>query len=426
MGIIQRTREFFEKRAQSVNDPNFWVNRLLGGQSYTGLTVTADNALQATAVYACVKVLADTISSLPLQVYRKRSDGGKDVASDHYLYPILHDSPNPFQTAVEFRECQVGHVCLRGNTYAQKITFGNRVEQLIPLNPSRMDVTVQDGQIYYNYSYEGGQPRKFSASEVWHLRNFPISNSLSGSAPEGLIGLSPISAAKQSVGLQLASEKYQAKMFANAARPSGAIKLPLGRTLKEDAAKRLKQSVVDASVGDNAHGIFVFEDGLEWEQMGISNQDAQFLELRNFQIADIARIYRVPLVLIGGAGQFDKTATYASAEQFFISFATYTIRPWCVRIEQSANKYLLNEDDRRQGYFVEHNMSGLLRGDTQARYAAYSIARQGKWMNANEIRALENMNPIPGGDRYENPNIDPNPTEPNKKEDDGDASAETR
>jgi HK97 family phage portal protein len=407
-----------------------WINRLLGGQSYSGVTVTADNALQASAVYACVKVLAETIASLPLVIYRKRPDGGKDIATDHYLYPILHDSPNSFQTAIEFRECQVGHVCLRGNTYGQIVRFGGKVEGILPLNPSRMDIKVVNGKILYYYTPESGASVIFEEDGVWHIRNFPVSNSLSGSAPEGLVGLSPISAARQSVGLQLAGEKYQAKVFANASRPSGALKFPVGKTLKEDALKRLKQSIADATTGDNAHGLLVLEDGLEWQQMGISNQDAQFLELRNFQIADIARIYRVPLVLIGGAGQFDKTATYASAEQFFISFATYTIRPWCVRIEQSANKYLLTEEDRRAGYFVEHNMSGLLRGDTQARYAAYSIARQGAWMSANEIRALENMNPIPGGNEYTNPNINPNPAKPDEpvppkpKEGQDDASAD--
>jgi HK97 family phage portal protein len=401
-----------------------WINRVLSGGSYTGIPVNADNALQASAVYACVKVLAETIGSLPLQIYRKRPDGGKDIASDHYLYPILHDSPNPYQTALEFRECQVGHICLRGNNYSEKMMFAGKVEGLIPLNPSRIETVVSDNIIKYKYLPEQGDPRIIDADRIWHVKNFPISNGLSGSAPEGLIGLSPIAAARQSVGLHLASEKYQAKVFANAARPSGALKFPVGKTLKEDALKRLKDSVATATSGDNAHGLLVLEDGLDWQQMGISNQDAQFLELRNFQIADIARIFRVPLVLIGGAGQFDKTATYASAEQFFLSFATYTIRPWCVRIEQSANKYLLTEEDRRAGYFVEHNLSGLLRGDTQARYSAYSIARQGARMSANEIRALENMNPIPGGDEYTNPNINPSPKEEIKDEDKADATTD--
>ncbi len=289
------------------------------------------------------------------------------------------------------------------------VIFAGKIEGILPLNPARVEIRADNGTLFYDYLNEDGKGATFSPDDVWHIRNFPISNSISGSAPEGIIGLSPIAAARQSVGLHLASEKYQAKIFSNAARPSGALKFPVGKTLKEDALKRLKESVAAATSGDNAHGLLILEDGLDWQQMGISNADAQFLELRNFQIADIARIFRVPVVLIGGAGQYDKTATYASAEQFFISFAIYTIRPWCVRIEQSANKYLLTEEDRQAGYFIEHNISGLLRGDTQARYAAYSIARQGAWMSANEIRALENMNPILGGDEYTNPNINPNP-----------------
>ena len=415
-------RRFFEKRA-SVSDPNMWLTRLLGSGTYTGMSVTSDNAIQASAVYACVKVLAETIASLPLMIYKKREDGGKDVVTDHYLYPILHDSPNPYQTAMEFRECQVGHVCLRGNSYAEKLMFAGKIEGIVPLNPERIGAIVSGGVIRYEYKPETGNPRVIPADRVWHVKNFPISNSLTGSAPEGLIGLSPISAARQSVSLHLAGEKYQSKIFANAARPSGALKFPLGKSLKEDALKRLKESVSNATTGDNAHGLLVLEDGLEWQQMGISNADAQFLELRNFQIADIARIFRVPLVLIGGAGDYDKSSTYASAEQFFLSFAMYTIRPWLVRLEQSINKFLLTDQDRAAGYFAEHNMSGLLRGDTQARYSAYSIARQGEWMSANEIRDLENMNPIPDGNTYKNPNInttgpDNPPNNPKGEEDD--------
>jgi len=218
------------------------------------------------------------------------------------------------------------------------------------------------------------------------------------------MGKGVIEVARESIGLALAAEKYQGKFFANATKTSGVLKTP-GK-LSEDAYKRLKEQW-DATYSnlDSAWKVAIIEQGLEWQSMGMTNKDSQFLELRNYQIEDIARIFRVPTVLLQHQ---DKSATYASAEQFFLSFIVHSIRPWLIRIEQSINRYLLTDKDRKDGIFAEHKIDALLRADIEKRYNAYAIAIQNRFMNANEVRALENMNPREGGEIYENPNIDVN------------------
>lgn len=396
MEILSRFFKPKEKRGIGEDWQWPWLWEALGGvKSKSGASVTPDSALTSAAVYACVRVLAESIASLPLIVYKKRADGGKDVATDHYLYPILHDSPNSFQTSFEFREMQTGHIALRGNGYSLKVKRADgRIAELIPLNPAAMKIEVKDGALLYRYAYIDGKQKTFPQDEIWHVK---------GLSSDGYVGLSPVTLAREPIGLSLAAQDHGARLFSNGARPGGVLSMP-GR-LSEDAAKRLKASWQEAYTGDNAYKVAVCEEGLTWASVGMSNEDAQFLQSRQFQVEEIARIFRVPCVLIGHP---DKTATYASAEQFFLSFVVHTIRPWLVRYEQSINKYLFTETERKQGYFAEFKVDGLLRGDIASRYNAYAIARQNKWMNANEIRALENMNPIEGGEVYENPNIDLN------------------
>ncbi|GAG33780.1 unnamed protein product, partial [marine sediment metagenome] len=198
------------------------------------------------------------------------------------------------------------------------------------------------------------------------------------------------------------AEDHGISYFQNGARASGIAKLP--GMLKEAAKNELKKSIQEGMTGDNKFKVLVFEQGMEWQQVSLTNEDSQYLETRNFQVADIARIFRVPLVLIGHQ---DKAPTYASNEQFMLSFVTHTIRPWVVRIEQSANKALLTEEERKT-FFWKFKIEGLLRGDTKTRYEGYASAIQARWMSPNEVRALEDMNPRDGGDEFLNPAIDPN------------------
>ncbi len=378
----------FEKRG-AVNDPNMWISRLFSGTSSAGVSVTSDTALKSAAVYACNKVLAETIASLPLMVYR-RTANSKEPATDYFLYSILHDTPNTYQTSFEWREGLVSHLNLRGNSYHQIIRVAGKVRQLIPLNPMNMTVTAQDDQIRYEYRYEDGKTRVFDSSDIWHVKNLSIASSYNGT-PEGLVGISPIQVARETIGTALAADEYAGRYFSNNA--SIGMKLKHPGKLSENAKSFLKNSLADYGKLENKFKSMILEEGMDAETIGMSNVDSQFLESRNFQVEDIARIFRVPSVLIGHP---DKTMTYASAEQLFLFFVTHTIRPYCVRLEQSMHRYLIPERDR-SSYFVEHVLAGLLRGDTASRFLAYSVARQWGWMNVDEIRALENMNPLPDG-----------------------------
>jgi len=338
---------------------------------------------------------------LPLMVYARQGEG-KKLASSHPLFPILHDSPNPWQTAFEFFEMQLGHCCLRGNAYNFIVRDKtNLIRGFVPLNPDFMQLEVEgdfdDPKIIYNYQPQAtkNSPQKpiaFKQSEIWHIK---------GIGGDGFQGYSVIDKAREAVGMAAAAEKHGNKYFKNGARPSGVAKVP-GR-LTEPARKNLKESIGNAISGDNAFKVLLLEEGLDWTQIGINNVDSQFLETRKFQVEEIARMFRVPTNLIGHT---DKTATYASAEHFDIAFVKHCIRPWLVRIEKSINKNLFTEKQARK-YFAEFKVDGILRADTKSRYEAYASALQNEWMTRNEVRALENLNPVDDGDEFKNPAINP-------------------
>ena len=384
-------------KRDALSDPNHWILQRVSHSTSAGVTVTAQTALQTSAVFSCVRVLAETIASLPLKIYRRQPDGGKKEAPNHPLYALLNRvGPNPWQTAPEFWEMMCGHNALRGNAYAYKVRNGaGQYSGLVPLNPANMQVDVriedfEEPQIVYKYTVDGkGQPVDIPADDVWHLK---------GISTDGFIGLSPLNLAREAIGLSLAAESHGSVYFKNGARPSGVAQYP-GK-LKEDAYERFRKSIQENISGDNKFKVLLLEMGATWSQIGLSNEDSQFLETRQFQVEDIARIFRVPAILIGHP---DKASTYASAEQFMISFVVHTIRPWLVRIEKSISKHLLS--DERQTYFAEFKIDGLLRGDSKSRAEFYASAIQNLWMNSNEVRALENMDPRKGGDVYENPNI---------------------
>jgi HK97 family phage portal protein len=394
--IANFVQRYSEKR--SVSDPNHWIVRLTNQLSTkSGLSITPETALYTSAVFACVRVISETVASLPLMIYRKLADGGKEVYDTHPLYTILHDSPNPWQTKFEFFEMEASHVALRGNGYSFIVRDqGGRIKGFVPLNPSSVVVEV-DGdfdnpKITYRYRPElidAGKEQLFDASEIWHIK---------GLSSDGITGISPLAMARESIGLAQASEAHGATFFRNGAQTSLVATTP-GK-LNEDSHKRLRESIQAAVSGDNKFKVLLLEQGLDAKAVGMSNADSQFLETRQFQVEEIARIFRVPSILIGHS---NNNSTYASAEQFMLSFVTHTIRPWVSRIEQSINKYLLSDQDRKAGVFAEFKLDGLLRGDTQSRYTAYASALQNMWMTRNEVRGLENLNPVEDGDDFENP-----------------------
>lgn len=392
MSLLARVGGLFSKRSNDVSNPLHWITRILASTS-SGVNVTADNSLKVSAVFACVKLLSETIASLPLMLY-KREGEGKRPAPEHHLYPIVHDAPNSYMTSYEWREGVMAHQLLRGNTYNLKVQKASgKIVELIPLNPAHMDVRVEDSRAVYQYTYEDSHAEVFPAEKIWHVKNLPISSSYTGQLPEGYLGISPISAARESVGLAMAADDHGGRYFQNSATLGLALEFPEGVSLGDNAKTFLKDSLAEYAKPENKFKSIVLEKGGKINKLGISNVDSQFLESRQFQIEEIARIFRVPPIMIGHP---TNTMTYASAEQLFLAFAVHTIRPWCVRLEQSMNRYLLSDRERKD-YFFEFNMAGLLRGDTKSMNESFNIAHNGGWMNVDEIRALINMNPLPDG-----------------------------
>lgn len=368
----------------------------LFGRTTSGKPVNERTAMQTTAVYACVRILAEAIASLPLHVYEYQDDGGKKLVHDHPLYYLLHDEPNPEMTSFVFRETLMSHLLIWGNAYAQIIRDGaGRVLGLYPLLPDKMEVQRDDrGNIYYVYSRNSDENPMFKdygniklkAEDVLHIPGLGF---------DGLIGYSPIAMAKNAVGMTLACEEYGASFFANGANPGGVLEHP--GVLKDPSKVRESWNAVYRGV-NNAHKIAVLEEGMKYQQIGIPPEEAQFLETRKFQINEIARLYRIPPHMVG---DLDKSS-FSNIEQQSLEFVKYTLDPWVIRWEQSLQRSLLLPGEKGK-YFIKLNVDGLLRGDYQSRMNGYAVGRQNGWFSANDIREMENMNPIPdeeGGNLY--------------------------
>ncbi|MEA4824072.1 MAG: phage portal protein [Clostridiaceae bacterium] len=370
---------------------------LLGGSS-SGKVVNERTAMQMTAVYSCVRILAEAIASLPLFVYKYGSDGSKDKYIDHPLWRVLHDEPNPEMTSFVFRETMMNHLLLTGNAYAQIIRNARGdVVALYPLMPDRMTVDRDSyGRLYYRYrkssddAPEIGKAKQsdviLAPSDVLHVLGLGF---------DGLVGYSPIAMAKNAVGLAIAAEEYGAKFFANGAAPSGVLEHP--GTIKDP--ERIRQSWQSTFGGSaNSNKIAVLEEGLKYTPIAISPEQAQFLETRKFQINEIARIFRVPPHMLADL----EKSSFSNIEQQSLEFVKYTLDPWVIRWEQAMNKSLLLESEKRD-VFTKFNVDGLLRGDYASRMTGYATARQNGWMSANDIRQLENLDRIPaelGGDLF--------------------------
>ena len=368
----------------------------LFGRTTSGRPVNERTAMQTTAVYACVRILAEAIASLPLHVYEYQDDGGKKLVHDHPLYYLLHDEPNPEMTSFVFRETLMSHLLIWGNAYAQIIRDGaGRVLGLYPLLPDKMDVQRDDkGNIYYVYSRNSDENPMFKEYGNIKLKAEDVLH-IPGLGFDGLIGYSPIAMAKNAVGMTLACEEYGASFFTNGANPGGVLEHP--GVLKDPSKVRESWNSVYRGVS-NAHKIAVLEEGMKYQQIGIPPEEAQFLETRKFQVNEIARLYRIPPHMVG---DLDKSS-FSNIEQQSLEFVKYTLDPWVIRWEQSLQRSLLLPGEKGK-YFIKLNVDGLLRGDYQSRMNGYAVGRQNGWFSANDIREMENMNPIPdeeGGNLY--------------------------
>ena len=376
----------FKTRASPKNSSWFSPPSFFFGTSSRGKAVNEKTALQTTAVYACVRILAETIASLPFHTYRYTLNG-KEKAIEHPIYYLLHSEPNPEMTSFVFRETLMSHLLLWGNAYAQIIRDGRgRVLGLYPLLPNKVIVNRnQHGELVYQYEKEG---------QTYFLRSYEVLH-IPGLGFDGIIGYSPIAMAKNAVGMAIATEEYGAKFFANGANPGGVLEHP--GVVKDPARIRESWNAVYQG-SSNAHRVAVLEEGMKFQSIGIPPEQAQFLETRKFQINEIARIFRIPPHMIGDL----EKSSFSNIEQQSLEFVMYTLDPWVVRWEQAIQRALFTENEKRQ-YFVKFNVDGLLRGDYQSRMNGYAVGRQNGWLSANDIRELENLNRIPedlGGDLY--------------------------
>ena len=367
----------------------------LFGRTTSGKNVNEMTALQTTAVYACVRILAEAVASLPIHVYR-HTDEGKEQDVNHQLYYLLHDEPNPDMTSFVFRETLMSHLLIWGNAYAQIIRDGRgQVLALYPLLPDRVSVKRDDkGELYYVYQRSEEDNPNFKDKGNIILKKSEVLH-VPGLGFDGLIGYSPIAMAKNAVGMILATEEYGASFFANGANPGGVLEHP--GILKDPSKVRESWNQVYQGT-NNSHKVAVLEEGMSYKTIGIPPNEAQFLETRKFQINEIARLYRIPPHLVGDL----EKSSFSNIEQQSLEFVKYTLDPWVVRFEQAFQKALLLPDEKKT-YFIKFNVDGLLRGDYQSRMNGYAIGRQNGWLSTNDIRRLEDMNPLSkeeGGDLY--------------------------
>lgn len=380
----------FEKRSVTVVGEELWRS-WKGSNALSGVNVTPDTALTFSAVFAAHKILAESTAMLPLFLLKRLKPRGKEHATTHPLYNVLHDAANPEMDSYLVRETMTAHLVGWGRAHA-KIDYdeNGQVKYLWPIHPSR--VTQKRNaqlELVFDVSMPDGQKKTYPYWQMMFLR---------GLSPDGINVYTPVKLAKQGIGLALAAEGFGSTLFANGATPNGI--LTTDQRLSDKGYRRMQDDWRARHGGvSNANNTAILEEGLKWQSTSLPSDDAQFLQTRVFQVEEIARWYRIPNMMLNMSGA---NSTYASVEAYGLQFVIYTLYPWLVRWEKGISTQLLLERERSK-YFAEHLMTAILRGDTQSRYAAYAQGRQWGWLSINDIRELENMNPIEGGDTYLQP-----------------------
>ena len=394
MGLFKNRRK--SRDAPKVEDRTVGSSfTFFMGNSSSGKSVTERSAMQMTAVYACVRILSEAVAGLPLHFYRYKEDGSKERAIDSNLYHLLHDEPNPEMSSFVFRETLMTHLLLWGNAYAQIIRNGKgEVIALYPLMPNKMLVDRdENGKLYYTYTRSDCEANTMKGTSVV-LEPKDVLH-IPGLGFDGLVGYSPIAMAKNAIGLAIATEEFGSKFFANGAAPSGVLEHP--GTIKDPT--RVREAWQSQFGGSGNSGkVAVLEEGMKYTPISISPEQAQFLETRKFQINEIARIFRVPPHMVGDL----EKSSFSNIEQQSLEFVKYTLDPWVIRWEQALKKSLFLTEEKKE-FFIKLNVDGLLRGDYQSRMNGYAIGRQNGWLSTNDIREMEDMNPLPeeeGGNLY--------------------------
>jgi len=378
--------ERIARKQAAITESSELAKLILAGGTNSGMSVNAESAMRVSAVYACVRVLSESVAQLPF-IYYQREGNKKQRASSRRLYTLLHDAPNDFQTSFGWRETKTAHLCLRGNAYS----FINRsitgdILELLPMHPDRVDVKQnKDYSLSYTFLDQDNVVIPLRQDQVFRL---------TGMSLDGVNGLNPIAYQRETLGIALAADKHTALSFKNGSKMTGILKRE-GHFKDKDVAKRVKESWDESVSGNNAYSTPVLEDGLNWMPVSMTNKDAQYIESRKYQTEDIARIFRVPPHKIGHLEQ----STNNNIEHQGLEFVTDSLMPWLIRWEQSVVRDLLTMEERKR-YFAEFLVDGLMRGDTAARGDFYTKLFNMGAISPNEIRAKENMNPRKDGDDY--------------------------
>ena len=360
--------------------------------SKAGVRVTWETALQASTAMACSRVIAEGLAQVPLKLYRALPGGGSEPAREHPLYNLISSAPNSYTTSYEWRETYGLHLALLNRSYAyiNRVSAGraSRIE-LLPLIPDnvRTELAVGGGLRYYVRFKDGGEFNEVDSANILHFK---------GPSWNALEGLDGVRLAREAIGLALATEEHGARLFKNGAMLGGI--LTTENNLTTDQAKSLRESWEAVQSGlANAYKTAVLWGGMKYQPRAMQNDQAQWVEVRRFQVGEVCRFFRVLPIMVGEA---EKTATYASSEQMFLAHVVHTMGPWYVRIEQRLDLQLLTEQERRDGYFFRHNLAGLMRGSHEARANYYSKALGSggspAWMTPDEVRALDDLNPLGG------------------------------
>jgi HK97 family phage portal protein len=361
-----------------------WANldAFEGRETSSGINITEAVVLGIPAVYACVRVLAEAIASLPLLVYERFANGDKERARDFSLFSLLHEQPNQLMTSFELRELLVGHLCLRGNAYCFIEREGGEVTGLWPMHPDRVTVELSGRELVYRHQNDGAE-RTYRMEDVLHIR---------GLSSDGIIGYSPLTLLRDSFGYAKAVSGYAASYFKNDASPGGILSTP--SALSPEAHANLRDYWAKGHQGhEKHHRVAIVDNDLKWQSIGITPQDSQLIESSKFSVVEIARAFRIPLNLVMDY----ERSTYSNVNEQNRSFLIHTLQPWLTRIEQAMEKALLTEAEK-QKYFIEHLTQGFLRSDTKTRFESYKIAIEAGFLTVGEVRQLENMNQLPAAE----------------------------
>jgi len=370
-----------ENRA-SKTSYNVWSNSNLTSNR----SISEENAMRVSAFNGCVRVLSETLGTLPLILYKKTSEG-KERATDHPLYKILHLKTNSFQTPYFWKEMMMGHLQFRGAAYSQIVRDnGARVVEIVPLHPDRVELFWgPKNKIYAKYTVEGGKDRVLRDDQLLYVPGLSISP-LDPFKPLYLMGTSIDSA--------IAMDESTSQYFSKSTRPSGILKHPT--RLKKEKVQSLRDEFDKANSGTaNAFGTILLEEGLEWQQMGLTNEQSQFIQTRKFSVVDICRFFRVPPHMVAEL----ERATFSNIEQQSLEFMKYTMSSWITRFEEAMTVKLLSELEQKE-YLIEFLVDGMLRGDVETRNKAYTAGVLGGWLSRNEVREMENRNRVEGLDEY--------------------------